>query len=155
MTRRSMLARLSAVVPLAALASPPALEAGQRTDRQKSEQLAATERAFAKTMADRDHAAFASLVSEEGVFFGQARVLRGRAEVAAGWKRFFEGPKPPFSWEPDKGEVLASGTLGMTSGPVRDPDGTRTGTFTTTWRLEADGKWRVIFDIGCPPYTCA
>ena len=120
----------------------------------KNAQLAATERAFAKTMADRDHAAFTSFVADEGVFFEQARALRGRAEVAAGWKRFFDGKQAPFSWEPDKAEVLDSGTLGMTSGPVRDPEGKRIGTFNTTWRLETDGKWRVVFDIGCPPCEC-
>jgi ketosteroid isomerase-like protein len=90
-------------------------------------------------------------VAEEGVFFGSASVLRGRSEVAAGWKRYFEGAQAPFSWEPDRGEVIDSGSLGMTSGPVRDPQGKRVGTFNTTWRLEPDGKWRVVFDIGFPP----
>ena len=34
---------------------------------------------------------------------------------------------------------------------VRDPQGRRTGTFNSIWRLEGDGKWRIIFDNGCPP----
>jgi hypothetical protein len=36
----------------------------------------AREAAFAKSMADRDHAAFATFVSEEALFMGRA-VLRG------------------------------------------------------------------------------
>jgi ketosteroid isomerase-like protein len=29
--------------------------------------------------------------------------------------------------------------------------GLRVGTFNSVWRLEADGKWRIVFDKGCPP----
>jgi ketosteroid isomerase-like protein len=50
--------------------------------------------------------------------------------------------------------VLASGTLALSSGPVYDPDGKRAGTFNSTWRKEADGRWRVVFDKGCPPCDC-
>jgi ketosteroid isomerase-like protein len=115
------------------------------------EQVRKTELAFAKTMADRDHAAFASFLADEAVFMGRATTLRGKAAVAAGWKRYYEGREPPFSWEPDRVEVLDSGTLGMTSGPVHDPAGTRIGTFNSVWRRETDGRWRIVLDIGCPP----
>ena len=113
----------------------------------------AREAAFAKTMADRDHAAFATFVSEEAVFLGRT-ALRGRAAVAAGWKAYFEGAKAPFSWAPDRVEVIAAGTLAVSTGPVFDPDGKRAGTFTSTWRLEADGEWRIVLDSGCPPCAC-
>ena len=43
------------------------------------EQVFAAERAFARTMADRDLAAFSDLVSEEAVFFDGATPLRGRS----------------------------------------------------------------------------
>ena len=51
-------------------------------------------------------------------------------------------------------EVLDSGTLGISTGPVYDPDGMRVGTYNSIWRREADGTWRVIFDNGCPPCDC-
>jgi ketosteroid isomerase-like protein len=104
-------------------------------------------------MADRDHAAFPSYVSEEALFMGPT-VLRGRAAVAEGWKPYFEAARAPFSWEPDRVVVIDSGTLAISSGPVRDPDGRRVGTFNSTWRLEPDGQWRVVIDIGCPPCRC-
>jgi ketosteroid isomerase-like protein len=116
------------------------------------EQVAATERAFAKTMADRDHAAFTSFLSEETVFLPGTGALRGKASVAAAWKRFYEKPGAPFSWEPDTVEVLPSGTLALTSGPVRDPAGKLVGRFSSIWRLEAHGTWRIVFDHGCD--TC-
>jgi ketosteroid isomerase-like protein len=113
-----------------------------------------TELAFARTMADRDHAAFASFLAEETVFLAETRTLRGRAQVAEAWKRYYEGAKAPFSWEPDRVEVLDSGTLALSSGPVYDPDGQRVGTFTSVWRRDVAGRWRIIFDKGCPPCRC-
>jgi ketosteroid isomerase-like protein len=111
------------------------------------------ERAFAKTMADRDLTGFATFVSEEAVFVGRS-ALRGRRAVVEGWKGFFDGPRPPFSWSPELVEVVDSGSLALSRGPVFAPDGTRTGTFTSTWRLEKDGQWRIVLDSGCPPCRC-
>jgi ketosteroid isomerase-like protein len=115
-------------------------------------QLKATETAFAKTMADRDLKAFAALLADETVFFGSRGQLRGKDAVAAAWARFFEGPDAPFSWTPEEVAVLDSGTLGLTSGPVFDPEGNRIGTFNSVWRRDGDG-WRIVFDKGCPPCT--
>jgi ketosteroid isomerase-like protein len=114
-----------------------------------TEQVRKTESAFAKTMADRDHAAFTSFLANETVFMGR-KTLRGKATVAADWKRFYDGPRAPFSWKPEHVEVLDSGTLGMTSGPVYDENGQRIGTFNSVWRRDKDGRWRIVFDIGCP-----
>ena len=123
-----------------------------RADAQR--QVADTERAFAKTMADRDHAAFSRFVSEEALFFSGAKVLRGRTAVAAAWKRLYEGPAAPFSWEPEQVQVLDSGTLAFSTGPVRDPSGKLIGTFSSIWRLEAPRVWRVIFDHGNDVCEC-
>ena len=118
------------------------------------EQVRAAETAFAKSMADRNAAAFAALVSDEAVFFGGKGVQHGKTEVVGAWKRFFDGPDAPFSWKPAEVEVLASGSLGMTSGPVYDPKGNRIGTFNSIWQKQRDGSWKIIFDKGCPPCEC-
>ena len=112
------------------------------------QQVANTERAFAKSMADRDHAAFASFLSDEAIFFSGPKVLRGKQQVAAAWKRFYEGPTAPFSWQPEQVEVLPSGQLALSSGPVRDAQGQLIATFSSIWRLEAPGVWRIVFDKG-------
>jgi len=120
-----------------------------------ADEVRAAEASFARTMAARDHAAFAAHLASEAVFFGANDVLRGRTAVAAGWKRFFDGPTPPFSWEPAQVEVLDSGTLALTSGPVRDPQGRQTGVFNSVWRRDGNGSWKIVFDKGCPPCECA
>ena len=118
-------------------------------------QVAATERAFARTMAERDHGAFASFLAEETVFFSGPTPLRGKPAVAAHWKRFYDAPQAPFSWEPDQVEVLDSGTLALSSGPVYDPQGKLVARFTSVWRQERPGVWRIVFDKGSDVCDCA
>ena len=113
-------------------------------------QVADTERAFAKTMADRDLAAFSRFLADETVFFSGPTPLRGKAAVIDYWRRFYETPAAPFSWRPDRVEALDSGTLALSTGPVFDPAGKCIGRFNSIWRQEAPGAWRIIFDKGEP-----
>jgi ketosteroid isomerase-like protein len=117
------------------------------------EQVRTTEQAFAKTMADRDIDAFATFIAEDAVFAGGSTPLRGRAAIVEGWKPRFQGPAAPFSWAPGKVDVTASGDVALSTGPVFDPEGERIGTFVSTWRRAADGKWLIVLDTGCP--ACA
>ena len=146
--------RFSCLLLIAALAAPAASPASCETLEELATQVRAAETAFAATMAARDSDSFATFVADEALFFGGRGVLRGRAAVAAGWRRFFEGPAAPFSWAPETVEVLDSGTLALSSGPVLNPEGKQIGIFNSIWRLEADGRWRVVFDKGCPPCDC-
>lgn len=115
---------------------------------QLTEQVTAAEVAFAKTMADRDHAAFASFIAEEAVFINGGKPVRGKPAIAADWKKFYVSPRAPFSWKPDLVEVLPSGTLAYSTGPVSNAENKVFGRFNSIWRLEAPGVWRVVFDNG-------
>lgn len=127
-----------------ASAAQDALEA-RRTE------VFAAERAFARSMADRDFMAFGRYVAEDTVFFNGSMAVRGRDAVLASWRPFFEGATAPFSWEPDQVEVLASGDLALSTGLVKNPEGAVTARFNSIWQRQADGQWRVIFDKGSPP----
>ncbi len=122
-------------------------EVAGQTDAAVS-QVEAREIAFAKTMADRDFDAFLTFISPEAVFFNGDEALRGRDAIARAWEPLFDGPAAPFSWHPDVVQVLESGGLALTSGPVRDPTGAEVGRFNSVWRRDADGQWRVVFDKG-------
>jgi ketosteroid isomerase-like protein len=150
--RRALLLGVLAGFALAARVDPARAQPADPTAL--AAEVRQTELAFARTMADRDHAGFVSFLADETVFLGETRTLRGKAEVADAWKRYYEGPRAPFSWEPDRVEVLDSGTLALSSGPVYDPEGRRAGTFNSVWRREGPGRWRIVFDKGCPPCRC-
>ena len=111
-------------------------------------QVADAERAFARTMAVRNFNAFTSFLADDAVFYAGQKPIRGKQAVAEDWKKFYEKREAPFSWEPTQVEVLESGTLAQSSGPVRDPSGKVFATFNSIWRLEAPGVWRVVFDKG-------
>lgn len=144
--RSGALVLLTATVNGAALADEEPL----------ARQVADAERAFARSRAERDHRAFNALLSEQAIFLGgPGQVPCGKAAVAAAWKRFFDCPKAPFSWQPDPVQVLADGRLALSTGPVRGPGGKLIARFNSIWRQEAAGLWRVVFDKGQPPDVAA
>ena len=115
------------------------------------DQVWAAQLAFARSMADRNAQAFAEFIAGEAVFFAGTRALHGRAEVIEGWAGYFAAKEAPFSWAPDQVEVLASGTLALSTGLVRDPSGKAIARFNSVWRLEGPNRWQVVFDKGSPP----
>jgi ketosteroid isomerase-like protein len=135
---------------LAACASPARVPADEAP-----RQVMETERAFARTMAERNLAAFGTFVSEDAVFFSGPTPLHGKAAVVEWWARFYKAPAAPFSWEPEQVEVLASGDLALSTGPVHDASGKLIAHFTSIWRLEAPGRWRIVFDKGAEVCNCA
>lgn len=136
------------------LAVAAAGSAARLSNAELQKQVADTERAFAATMKARDHEAFTKFVSDEAVFFSGGKALRGKDAVAKAWRPFYDKREAPFSWEPDQVEVVDSGTLAYSSGPVYDAEGKPSGRFHSIWRLEAPGTWRVVFDRGSDPCNC-
>lgn len=117
------------------------------------QQVYASERAFARSMANRDFDAFQRYVAVDTVFFDGSRPLTGKAAVLAGWQDFFKPGPPPFAWEPDQVVVLDSGDLALSTGKVTDGTGKVIGRFNSIWRRQRRGEWQVVFDKGSP--VCA
>ena len=130
-----------------------ALAAGSDTPSLQ-QQVSQIELAFAKTMADRNFEAFKAFIADEAIFFSGDKPLRGKAEVLAGWQKFYTKPTAPFSWKPESVEVLASGTLAQSTGPVFGPNGEVIARFHSIWRLEEGKNWRVVFDKGYDVCDC-
>jgi len=110
-------------------------------------EVKASEIAFARTMADRKLDKFGDFVAEDAVFNGRSAQI-GRPAVLDAWKRFFESAQAPFSWGPDAVAPTADGRYAISTGLVHDPAGKVTGRFTSIWRKDADGHWRVVADQG-------
>lgn len=134
-----------ALLPLLAHAAPPAPAEIER----RGGEVRATELAFAKTLTDRDLAAFERFVAPDAVFLDGKQAARGAAAVIESWRELFKGPAAPFSWAPEQVEVLPSGQLAISTGPVLNGKGERTGTFYSVWRRERAGHWRIVLDHGC------
>jgi len=117
-------------------------------------EVRATEIAFAKTLADRDVRKFTGMIAPDVIWLADVP-LRGPEQVLTRWQKYFDAPRAPFSWAPEIVEVQDGGKLALSTGPVLDPEGKRVGTYTSIWRRESSGEWKIIFDRGCPACDCA
>jgi ketosteroid isomerase-like protein len=112
---------------------------------------------FSTASEKRDFESFLTFISDSASFYSQGgQINRGRKAVGDDWKPLFDPAGPSLTWRPTDADVSASGDLGYTRGVwkvvVDGPQGHREGTgkYVTIWRKEADGKWRVVVDIGNP-----
>jgi ketosteroid isomerase-like protein len=147
---RTFLITVASLLCIAGCATPATAPDPQVLQKQVTD----AETAFAKSMADRDLNAFASFVAEDAVFLNGGKPLRGKAAIVEHWKRFYSGPNAPFSWRPDLVQVLPSGQLAQSTGPVYAPDGKLIAHFYSTWRLESPGVWKVVLDNGYDACNC-
>lgn len=149
--RRPLAAALATglVTALAGCATPPPPDLVTL-----AEQVRASETAFAGTMAARDFAAFGSWVADDATFVNGGKPLRGKVAVLTHWERFFRGAQAPFAWKPEIVEVLASGQLAYSEGPVSLPDGKVVARYFSTWRRNPDGSWKIVLDNGYDTCDC-
>ncbi|MCC2955429.1 nuclear transport factor 2 family protein [Massilia sp. IC2-477] len=120
----------------------------RETNAELKKQVIEAERGFAATMKARDFDGFTRYIADEAIFFGAEGPLRGKGAIARGWRQFYDKPQAPFSWEPEEVEVVDSGTLAYSGGPIYNAQGQRIGRFNSVWRLKAPGQWEVVFDRG-------
>ena len=140
------------VLSLSVVCAVPGLAA--TVDRQAAlDAVVAAEKAFAKTAAEKGtRAAFLEVLAEDSVVM-VPRPLPGRAT--------WEGrPARPslLAWFPVAADVSLAGDLGYTTGPWelrpkgKEDKNVLHGFYTTFWRKQADGSYKVLLDGGitCP-----
>lgn len=109
---------------------------------------------FAKDVAERGGAGFASWFADDGVALGNGKpALVGKVaiEKSATWS-----PKIyQLTWTPTDGMMGPSGDMGYTwghyEGHSKDANGnpvTTAGRYMTVWQREKDGTWKVVLDAG-------
>ena len=151
-----MTAWKASVVCLACIALPQVARPQAPNLEAAAAQMVKADRDFARSVADRNRQAFLSFVAEVTTFNGgTATEVRGRDAVMKDWENLFEPNGPTLTWQPTKGEVIASGDVGYTTGRsvfrTKAKDGTTTerlGVYLTVWRKQPDGSWKAVFDTG-------
>jgi len=119
------------------------------------EELANAERAFAERAQHVSvRQAFIEFFAEDAVGFQSGKPDSAQAEL----RRQPDRPRDPnvlFWWEPRYGDIAASGDLGWLTGPVRmgkkDDSNVRHGNYSSIWKRQADGSFKVVIDIGIQP----
>jgi ketosteroid isomerase-like protein len=119
--------------------------------------LLEADRAFAAAVAEGGSDAWASWFAEDGAMI-QERVgeVRGRAAIRE-FMAALDDPSFSLRWDPDRADIARSGELGWTTGRYVServaPDGSvarSEGLYVSIWRMQADGSWKVVMDIGNP-----
>jgi len=121
-----------------------------------SNDVRCAEIALSQALESQDQAKFASLIDKDARFVG-GPVRRGVDEIVEAWSGYFREGGDKIVWRPMVTEVIDSGDLALSRGPFRltwvDEDGQENvvwGYFNSTWRLNDNGEWRVLFDAGGP-----
>jgi ketosteroid isomerase-like protein len=142
-------------VSLALLLIAGSGQAGDGT--QGPDALLAADRAFNRAAAEHGLEGWLSYFADDATIFppGSA-IVTGLEAIREHYAATGFTPEG-LSWEPVAAEVAGSGDLGFTYGTWtlerRDAEGkTRreTGKYMSVWRLQPDGSWKVIADIGSP-----
>ena len=116
---------------------------------QHTTSLVEAELAFAQQSREENtRAAFLANLDSSGVIFNNGKVLNG----VRFWQQVpARGPK--LLWAPSLSHTAQAGDLGFTTGPfeVRDSIGGKilgSGQFTSVWKLDVAGRWKVLADLG-------
>jgi ketosteroid isomerase-like protein len=133
------------------------LYASEAPEQTSSDVLMEADRAFYAAVAEGGADAWASWFAEDGAVVQEGvGEIRGREAIRAA-AAFLDVPGVSLQWEPVRADIAASGDLGWTTGRFVSegpgPDGTTAraeGIYVSIWRLQSDGTWKVVMDLGNP-----
>jgi ketosteroid isomerase-like protein len=136
---------------LASLLSTSSFATKQKS-AQGSDLLVQLEAGFAKAVAEHGRAAFVTYFADDGVELedGGGIATRDAISKKPAWP---EGTS--LTWTPIKADMAASAHLGYTYGNYvfksKDKEGkpvTYYGKYTSIWKKQKDGSWKVVVDMG-------
>jgi len=123
--------------------------------KDNAETLKQLEGEFMKAAAERGSAGYMSYYAEDAVEVpNHANVIRGKENIAKDMA-FLDDKTNHLTWTPLGADMSASGDLGYTYGTyefvARDKDGKAVvdhGKYTSIWKKQKDGSWKVVLDMG-------
>jgi len=131
-----------------------ATRCGEQSLRSDAGQLMRTDEAFAKFARERGVAeAFRAFAAPDATSFPMGEApIHGREAIYQSMRDF---PKGELLWTPSSADLAKSCDLGYTWGTFEfrttDTDGkavSRHGKYLTVWKLQPDGSWKFVADIG-------
>jgi len=122
----------------------------------KTADLKKADQDWAKSVADKNLDQFMSFIGDDAYMCDlTGKWMHGKDTIKADWTKPLADPSFKLSWTVESADVSKSGDLGYTRGSFAGSGGSDTfsGSYTTVWRKDKDGKWRVAVDIAsaAPP----
>jgi ketosteroid isomerase-like protein len=119
------------------------------------EMLKQLEAEFMKAAADKGSQGYMSYYADDSVEVPNGGpLIQGKAEIAKGMS-FLDDKNNRLIWTPVGADISASGDLGYTYGTYefhaigKDAKPTvQYGKYTSIWKQQKDGSWKVVLDMG-------
>src|SRR5579863_9881524 len=142
---------LLATVIVLPLARPAASAAPKAT----AETLKQLEADFMKAAAEKGSAGYMSYYADDAVEVPNGEDFLKGKEAIAKTMGFLDDKNNSLTWTPVGADISASGDLGYTYGTFefrsKDKDGKPVvdqGKYTSIWKKQKDGGWKVVLDMG-------
>ena len=152
---KSFLTILLATFLVAAIALPIARPSVAAQPKATPEMLKQLEAEFMKAAAEKGSQGYMSYYADDSVEVPNgAPLIQGKAEIAKGMS-FLDNKNNRLTWTTVGADISASGDLGYTYGTFefhsKNKEGKPTvdyGKYTSIWKLQKDGSWKVVLDMG-------
>jgi ketosteroid isomerase-like protein len=152
---KSFLPILVAVVLVVIIALPIPHPTVSASPKATAETLRQLEGEFMKAAGEKGSQGYMSYYADDSVEVPNgAPLIQGKAEIAKGMG-FLDDKNNSLTWSPVGADISASGDLGYTYGNfefhAKDKDGKPVieyGKYTSIWKLQKDGTWKVVLDMG-------
>lgn len=105
---------------------------------------------WAKAVAARSVDQFMTFIGDDAYMSDlTGKWMHGREAIKADWIKALANPDFKLNWTVESADVSKDGNLGYTRGTFQGTDSGKpiSGTYTTVWKKEKTGKWRVAVDI--------
>lgn len=140
---------------VATIALPIARPAVSASPKATAEILKRLEGEFMKAAAEKGSQGYMSYYADDSVEVPNgAPLIQGKAEIAKGMG-FLDDKNNQLIWTPVGADISSSGDLGYTYGNyefhAKDKEGkpvVQYGKYTRIWKLQKDGSWKVVLDMG-------
>jgi len=152
---KTFLPVLFLIVLAATIVFPYAHTTASASPKATADTLKQLEAEFMKAAAEKGSQGYMSYYAEDSVELPNgAAIMPGKANIARGMG-FLDDKNNRLSWTPVGADISASGDLGYTYGTFefdsKDKDGkpiVEYGKYASIWKLQQDGTWKVVLDMG-------
>jgi len=152
---KSRLLVFVAILVIAAIVLPIPRPTVAASPKATAETLKQLEGEFMRAAADKGSQGYMSYYAEDSVELPNgAPLIAGKANIAQGMG-FLDNKDNRLQWTPVGAYISASGDIGYTYGTFefhsKDKEGkphVDYGKYTSIWKLQADGTWKVVLDMG-------
>jgi len=152
---KSFLPILTAAFLVATIVMPTARPSMPASPKATAEMLKQLEGEFMKAALEKGSAGYMSYYADDSVEVPNgAPLIQGKIDIAKGMG-FLDDKNNQLIWTPVGGDISASGDLGYTYGNFefhsKNKEGQPSieyGKYTSIWKLQKDGSWKVVLDMG-------